>query len=176
MIHVRGRLGFTDSRSFSLIGFKSGHTSALFRGFPSSEEIEDSHGDQEFRMLDICFAGLVRISCWCMVGPIHLRHPTAAERAALDARLRPDPYSNVYLLKPDSIEEHVIASRVYWAEYDLALNAPSPLASADKDYQQAHPPVGGPVQFADRHWPPGLIVDPKRPTAPGSDGTDMNIV
>ncbi len=59
---MRCRLGFTDPRSFSLIDYQSSHAHALFRGFPSSDEIESSRGGQEFRMLDICFAGVGRIS------------------------------------------------------------------------------------------------------------------
>lgn len=160
MTHVRGRLGFSDARHFSLVGYQPSHAYALFRGFPSGQEIEDNHSCQEFRVLDICFAGLDRISCWLSVGPIHLRHPSAAEESVLNTRIRLTGYSNVYLLKPGSLEEHVIASRVYWAEYDLPLTAPSPLVSDDKAYQEAHPPVGGPVQFADRPLPAGLIVDP----------------
>jgi hypothetical protein len=176
MIHVRGRLGFTDPRYFSLIGYQPGHAYALFRGFPPSEEIEDSQGNQEFRMLDICFAGVDRISCWLGVGPIHLRHPSDEEQAALDKRIRPSRYSNVYLLKPDSIEEHVIAHRVYWAEYDLTLTAPSPLVG-DEDYQQERSPVGGPVQFVDRPLPTGLIVDPRNPKEEPNDGRpDAKIV
>jgi hypothetical protein len=170
MTHVRGRLGFTDPRDFMLIGYQPGRGYALFRGLPSDEIVANRDRDT-FRVLDIYFAGVSRISCWLGVGPIHLRHPTADEQAALDARIRPTPYSNVYLLKPDSIEEHVIASAVYWAEYDLALMAPSPLTSGEIDYEEAHPPIGGSVQFADRPLPTGPIVDPRAPTT-DQDGTE----
>jgi len=149
MIEVRGRLGFTDNRHFSLIDYGDDPPYALLRGFPSTEEIEASEGYPTFRMLDVCFSGVTRIACWCSLGPIHLRHPTDAERAALEERVGRIRYDNVYLLKPDSIDHHIIATRVHWAEYDLHLGDPSPLVSEDPEYREAHPPIGGPVQFAD---------------------------
>ncbi|MFI6270232.1 hypothetical protein [Micromonospora zamorensis] len=164
---VRGRLGFTDPRSFSLIGYRyGGHGYALFRGFPSSVEIEDSYGDSEFRLLDICFMNIERISCWSGVGPIHLRHPTDDEQAAIQARIGPARNTNVYLLKPNSIEDYVVASAVYWAEYRLALTSPSPLVTEDKEIRETHSPIGGPVQFVDQPWTPYSL----------SNSTDTTIV
>jgi hypothetical protein len=88
---VHGKLDIIDPRHFGLIGYRAGHSYALFRGFPSDEEIDDSDGDGTFRLLDICFADLDRISCWRSVGPIHLRYPAEHERAALIARIGPIP-------------------------------------------------------------------------------------
>jgi hypothetical protein len=153
LTHVRGTLGFTDPRSFSLIDYRhGGHGYALFRGFPSSAEIDDSYGDSEFRMLDICFMSIERISCWSSVGPVHLRHATNHEQAAIEARIGPARNANVYLLKPNSIEDYVIAGAVYWAEYDLALTSPSPLVTEDEELRETHPPVGGPMQVVDQPW------------------------
>lgn len=154
MTQVRGTLGFTDSRSFGLIGYRSGHSYALFRGFPSYAEVEESESDQRFRVMDLCFVDLDRISCWRTVGSIHLRHPTDVEQAAVEARIGPVRHANVYLLRPDSIEDYVIAGAVHWAEYDLSLTAPSPLVTEDDGFRKAHPPIGGPVQFADQPWTP----------------------
>lgn len=146
---VRGRLGFTDEREFGLIGYRSGHSYVLVRGFPSSAEIEESDGSGQFRMLDVCFAGVERVSCWRSIGRIHLRHPTDTERAALIARIGSVRGANLYLLRPDSIEDYVVANRVYWAEFGLALEASSPLVSDDAEYRETHPPIGGAIQFAD---------------------------
>ncbi|MDG4838740.1 hypothetical protein O7631_19685 [Micromonospora sp. WMMD967] len=155
MTLVRGKLGFTDPRSFSLIGYRhGGHGYALFRGFPSLAEIEDGHSDSEFRVLDICFRNIERISCWAGGGPIHLRHPTDEEKDAIQARIGPTRNTNIYLLKPDSIEDYVVASAVYWAEYHLALTAPSPLVAEDKEGRDTHSPIERPVQFVDQPWTP----------------------
>jgi hypothetical protein len=55
---------------------------------------------------------------------------------------------SVFLLEAGTIESHIVAARVYWAEFDLGGGAPSPLASEDPDYREAYPPVGA-IQFAD---------------------------
>src|SRR5262249_18519925 len=119
MTEVRGELGFTDARDFGLFDYRHGHSYALLRGFPTIEEIEESEGGAQFRLLDVCFAGVDRISCWRNTGPIYLRRATDQERAVLEERIGPIRYATVFLLKPDSIEHYVIASRVYWAEFDL---------------------------------------------------------
>jgi hypothetical protein len=57
--------------------------------------------------------------------------------------------SAVYLLEDGSISSCVIASRVYWAEFDLPFDALSPLASEDETYRADNAPVGGVIRFAD---------------------------
>jgi hypothetical protein len=56
---------------------------------------------------------------------------------------------SVFLLESGKIDSHIVASRVYWAEFFLGGGAPSPLATEDSSYRRAHEPIGGVVQFAD---------------------------
>lgn len=57
--------------------------------------------------------------------------------------------AEIYFLESGSVESYVIAQRVYWAEFDLPYGAVSPLAAEERDYREAHPPIGGIVRYAD---------------------------
>lgn len=101
-------------------------------------------------MLDVHFTSAERVSVWNELGPIDLRVASAAERAAIEDRIGElASWLAVFLLTADSIENYVIAGRVYWAEYELASRAPSPLASQDHEYRESNPPLNGVVHFAE---------------------------
>ncbi|MGI5398459.1 hypothetical protein ACQEVG_03170 [Streptomyces sp. CA-135486] len=144
---VPGELGFTDRRSFSLIDYRHGHTHAILRGFPELDpEPED---DFDGTVLDVYFAGVDRISCWKDMGPLHLRIADEAERSVLEGRIGPiEEDTSVFLLEPGSIESYVIAGKVYWAEFRLRFNTPSPLDTANTEEAEEYPPLGGAVQSA----------------------------
>ncbi|MGW3890234.1 hypothetical protein ACWD69_16210 [Micromonospora chokoriensis] len=62
-------------------------------------------------------------------------------------------------MKPNSIEDYVVAGAVYWAEYCLAFTSPSPLVAEDEESREEHSPIGGPVQFVDQPWTPYSLFD-----------------
>ncbi|MDP9794716.1 hypothetical protein J2S43_003228 [Catenuloplanes nepalensis] len=144
-----GELGFTDGRVFHLIGWRHGHGYALLRGMPGPHEY-DEDPEAVPRVIDFLFAGARRISCWRDFSYFEIRRPTAEEQAELLRRIGPLQVDDtIYLLQSDTVETHVVADRVYWAEFDIDARAESPLVSEDKDYRAAHPPVGGVVHYAD---------------------------
>jgi hypothetical protein len=146
---VREDLDLTDRRDFCLVDVGHGHSYAVLRGYPPIDD--DAETSSAGPVMDVVFAGVERISSWNTLGPIRIRRAGASERALLMDRLggRIRTSSTVYLLEDGSIESYVIASRVYWAEYDLPFNARSPLVSEEKAYREEHPPVAGVIRFAD---------------------------
>ncbi|MFI5839645.1 hypothetical protein ACIA8K_08000 [Catenuloplanes sp. NPDC051500] len=144
-----GELDFADERHFHLIDYRLGHSYAVVRGMPEPDE-DDVDGDVPPRVIDFFFAGASRISLWKDFVDFHIRRPTDEERSVLEDRIGPlREDDGVYLLEAGTIETHIVASRVFWAEFDLHGGAPSPLAVEDPDYRAAHPPVGGVIRFAD---------------------------
>ncbi|WP_439663447.1 hypothetical protein ACSHWB_19595 [Lentzea sp. HUAS TT2] len=76
-----------------------------------------------------------------------------AQRDALAERIgRIRKSDSVYFIEEGSLENYVIASRVYWAEYNLTYDADSPLIADSRAdsaaYRQANLPLG-PVRYAD---------------------------
>jgi hypothetical protein len=101
-------------------------------------------------VLDVHFTAAERVSVWNELGPIDLRVASAAERAVIEDRIGElASWLVVFLLTTGSIENYVIAGRVYWAEYELAAQAPSPLGSQDREYRELNPPLNGVVHFAE---------------------------
>ena len=139
-----------DSRVFSLFEYEVGRTQVVLRGYPPVEEYEDLPPGTPMRVLDICFVGVERISCWIGLRAVQLR---VADDSELE-RLRPQLQGrnlfdcSVFLLEPGTVEEYVVAGRAYWAEYDLRFGDPSPLTSFDSQYREQHPPVDDTVYFA----------------------------
>jgi len=142
----RGELGFGDQRRFHLIDYRHGHSRAVVRGIPEPDE-ED--GGAALRVIDFLFVGVARIACWKDFARFEIRRPSAVEMKVMEGRLgRFRQGESVFLLEAGSIESYIAAARVYWAEFDLGGGAPSPLASEDSDYREAHPPIEA-IQFAD---------------------------
>lgn len=150
-----------DSRRFSLADVRHGHgTYAVVRGLPELDD--DAPGGSPMRVLDLLFAGVERISCSAYLGSLHLRRADEAERRTLDDNLGPLPDGDtVYFLKAGSTQDYVVASGLYWAEFDLAPAALSPLASMDAEYRANHPAVHGVFTFP---------VQARSPAGPGRDG------
>jgi hypothetical protein len=147
MTDVPGELGFVDRRSFSLIDYRHGHTHAILRGFPEPDD-EAEHG-LEGPVLEVYFAGVQRISCWKDFCPLHIRLASGEERRILQGRLGPiDDDTSVFLLELDSIESYVIAGKVYWAEFRLPFNAPSPLDTRNTESVREYRPLGDQVHSA----------------------------
>ncbi|WP_327290213.1 hypothetical protein [Streptomyces sp. NBC_01198] len=146
---VGGDLELTDPRDFCLVDVGHGHAYAVLRGYPPVDE--DGDAGPAGPVMDVVFAGVERISCWSDVGPIRVRRADESERQriadGLGGKIRRS--SAVFLLEDGSIASYVIASRVYWAEFDLPYDAVSPLASEDAAYREDNPPVGGVIRFAD---------------------------
>ncbi|WP_052685135.1 hypothetical protein [Lentzea aerocolonigenes] len=144
---VRAGLDLRDDREFSLAGYGLSHTWALFRGFPPRGG--DPSPTFRVRVLDVAFLGLDWIATRKHVQSLHVRMADQAERDALTERVGRIRESNaVFFLEAGSTESFVIASRVYWAEYELIDSAESPLVSDDHEYRLANPPLG-PVRYAD---------------------------
>lgn len=146
---IRAEVHVADQRQYSLVDYRHGHSYAVIRGFP---EVDDEYepGGSPVRVLDLFFAGVERISCWKDLGSIDVRHADSLERADLERRIgRIRPSSAVYLLERGSVESYIIASRLYWAEFNLSYGAVSPLASNDPNYRESNPAVGGVIRFAD---------------------------
>jgi hypothetical protein len=122
-----GEPGFGNRRRFHPIGYRHGHSQAVVRGLPDPDE-ED--GGAELWIIDFLFVGVVRASCWKDFERFEIRHPSAVEMTVLEGRLgRFRQGESVFLLEAGTIESHIVAARVYWAEFDLGGGAPSPLAS-----------------------------------------------
>lgn len=144
---VTEELSLADSREFSLIDYRHGHTYAVFRGYPP---MDDAAEGSPPRVLDIFFPGPSRISCGKDIGSLHLRRAAGAEHDLLLARLGGIRQGHAfYLLGAETIEDYVVGPSVCWAEFDLPPNALSPLASDDPAYRMANPPIGGFVHFAE---------------------------
>lgn len=136
-----------DRRSFSLIDYRHGHGYALLRGFPEIDD--DLPGGTPLRVLDLLFAGVVRLSCWKDIGEIHLREATAAQRAEIEARIGGFRVGQrVFLLRPESVEEYVVSYGLEWAEFELPGSAQSPLVSEDSEYRKEYPPTGDVIYSA----------------------------
>ncbi|QIQ05041.1 hypothetical protein [Streptomyces liangshanensis] len=140
---VSSELGFFDGRSFSLFDYRHGHAQVVVRGFPPFGDAVVESG--EGVVLDLCFLGVQRISCWKDIGPVHLRVADTAERATLESRIGPVRRREVFLLEPGSIESYVIAGRVVWAEFLIPspFTLPSPLDSQNREEAATYRPVGG---------------------------------
>jgi hypothetical protein len=139
---------FFDQREFSLVDYRHGHGYAVIRGFPVESE-DNADSVMELPVLDICFSGIERISCWKDIGPIHFRRAAQGERDLLAQRIgkiRRD--SPVFLLEDGSVESHVICSRAFWAEYKLPFGCQSPLVTDDEEYRATYPPVGDVVRYS----------------------------
>jgi hypothetical protein len=146
MRQIHGDLGFTDERQFSLIDYRHGHSYAVIRGIPEPQD--DAVGGEALRVVDLFFAGVRRISCWKDNPGVSLRLADATEVAVLEDRIGPIGTGvNVYLLTTNSLEDYVVAGRVYWAEFNIGGGALSPLAAEDHDYRQQHPPIDGTVFY-----------------------------
>jgi hypothetical protein len=144
----RSELGFKDARSFSVVEYRHGHSYLVIRGFPDMED--DASGGSSLRVVDFFFAGASRIASWKDLGPFEIRHPSEAEARTLEARIGAlRAGESLFLLEAGSIESYVVAARVYWAEFEIGAGAPSPLASDDEGYRQAHPPVNDLIRFAE---------------------------
>lgn len=147
IIQSRAELGFADPRQFHLIDYRHGHSQVVIRGIPRSDE---ENGCAALLVIDFLFVGVARISCWKDFRNFEIRRPGAAEKSFLEDRLgRFRQSDSAFLLESGTIDSHIVASRVYWAEFDLAGGAPSPLVSEDPSYKAAHQPIGGSVKFAD---------------------------
>ncbi|MEU8465652.1 hypothetical protein [Streptomyces sp. NPDC029003] len=145
---LRTEPDIVDHREFSLIDYRHGHTYAVVRGFPATDD--GAPGGSPMRVLDIFFAGVERISCSKDVGHVEVHRAGASERQALAARIgRIRPGDSVFFLKGNSTEDYIIASRMYWAEFDLPHGSMSPLASEDSEYRSANPAVNNIVRFSD---------------------------
>lgn len=137
-----------DSRSFSLVDYQHAHSHAVIRGYPEYDD--DSPGDATLRIVDLFFAGVSRIACWKDIGKIALRHPSAQECQTLESRIgRWRSSESVFLLEPSSLESYVVASRVFWAEFQIGSNAMSPLATDNEEYRKNYPPIGGTIRYSD---------------------------
>lgn len=144
----RSDLGFKDTRSFSVVEYRHGHSYLVIRGFPDIDD--DAPGGSPLRVVDFFFAGASRIASWKDLGPFEIRHPSEAEARTLEARiggLRAG--ESLFLVEAGSIESYIVAARVYWAEFEIGAGAPSPLAADDEEYRQAHPPVNGLIRYAE---------------------------
>lgn len=127
--------------------YRHEHSQVVVRGIPESG---GENGGAALRVIDFLFVGVVRISCWKDFNNFEIRRPDAVDMRLLESRLgRLRSGESIFLLEAGTIESHVIATRVYWAEFDLGGGAPSPLASEDSSYLAAHEPIGGIVRFAD---------------------------
>ncbi|MFB7980174.1 hypothetical protein [Streptomyces vinaceus] len=145
---LRAEPDIVDDREFSLVDYRHGHAHAVVRGFPEPDD--DAPGGAPVRVLDLLFAGVERISCGKDVGPVRVRRAADGERQALAARIgRIRADDSVFFLKAGSTEDYIIASRLYWAEFDLPHGSMSPLASEDSDYRRDHPAVDDTVRFSD---------------------------
>lgn len=140
---IASEIGFFDTRSFSLIDYRHSHAHAVLRGFPPFDDSVVESG--EGVILDLCFIGVQRISCWKDIGPVHLRDADAEERATLESRVGPIGRKRVFLIEPDSIESYIIAGRVVWAEFLLPspFTLPSPLDTLNREEAATYQPVGG---------------------------------
>lgn len=148
MTQSRAELGFADRRRFYLIDYRHGHSQIVVRGIPRLDEEEA--GSAALRVIDFLFVGVARISCWKDFDQFYIRRATHAERTLLEGRLgQLRTGESVFLLENGTIESYIVATRVYWAEFELGGGALSPLASEDPSYRAAWPPVGGAVKFAD---------------------------
>jgi hypothetical protein len=148
MTQRRGELGLADPRRFHLIDYRHGHSHVVIRGIPGFDEEGD--GGSALRVIDFFFVGVSRISCWKDFTQFNIRFPGGNEAPILDERIgKPRHGEKLFLLEAFTLENYILASRVYWAEFDLGGGALSPLASDDQDYKSAHPPIDGVVLFAD---------------------------
>ncbi|MEU6975716.1 MULTISPECIES: hypothetical protein [unclassified Streptomyces] len=139
--------GFSDGRSFSLIGYRHSHAQVILRGFPPFDDLVVENG--EGTVLDVCFNGVQRVACGRDIGPLHLRIASADERSALEERIGPLRWGEVFLLEPDSVESYVVAGKARWAEFlvPVPFTLPSPLDADNKEEAAAYPPVGGTVHL-----------------------------
>jgi hypothetical protein len=148
---VRAELDLCDEREFQLVDYGISHAWAVFRGMPPRDD--DVPFGSVARVLDVVFLGLERISSWRHVKSLHVRMADQAQKDALAERIgRIYKSDSVYFIERDSLEHYVIASRVYWAEYNLTFDADSPLIADSRidgaAYRRANPPLG-PVRYAD---------------------------
>ncbi|WP_030430857.1 hypothetical protein [Allokutzneria albata] len=148
---VRAELNLRDEREFSLVDYGTSHAWAVFRGMPVRDD--DVPFGSAAKVLDVVFLGLERIASWRHVKSLHVRMADQAQKAALEERIgRIRRSDSVYFIEEGSLEHYVIASRVYWAEYDLTYDADSPLvADSGVDGRAsggATPPLG-PIRYAD---------------------------
>ncbi|MEU6210901.1 hypothetical protein ABZ891_13445 [Streptomyces sp. NPDC047023] len=149
---IRDEADIRDDRKFHLVDYRYGHTYAVVRGFPELDD--DAPAGSPDRVLDLYFAGVERISSNIYVGPVHVRRAGASDREALAARIGPINRDDVvFFLREHSTEDYVIATRLYWAEFDLTFGSLSPLASDDAQYIENHPPVEGLVRYSESVWP-----------------------
>jgi hypothetical protein len=144
----RSDVGFKDARSFSVVDYRHAHSYVVVRGFPALDD--EAPGGSPLRVLDFFFAGASRIAAWKDLGAFEIRHPSEAEARTLHDRIGElRAGESLFLLEAGSIESYIVAARVYWAEFEIAASALSPLAADDEEYRQANPPVGDLIRFAD---------------------------
>ena len=111
--YVRSSGVVDDFREFSLFEYEVGRTQVVLRGYPPVEEYENLPPDAPLRVLDICFVGVERISCWIGLRSVSLRVADAAELEQLRPRLSGrDLYDcSVFLLEPGSIPNTLTRAR-----------------------------------------------------------------